>query len=168
MRGLEKNPSARHEHVPAFADALRDAYAAASLVREPSRSFTAGGGGGGAFEPSRQGAESGGTFAFAAVLVGTLVVGLALVFAFAGPSDDELALADGALLDMGPPDAGANMTPHEREEAAKDAIDDARRRLEAGDFPGARASLGLAQQLDPGNSDIGAMRAALRAATPTP
>ena len=51
MRGLEKNPSARHEHVPAFADALRDAYAAASLVREPSRSFTAGGGGGGAFEP---------------------------------------------------------------------------------------------------------------------
>jgi hypothetical protein len=227
MRGLEKNPSARHEHVPAFADALRDAYAAASLVREPSRSFTAGGGGGGAFEPSRQGAESGGTFAFAAVLVGTLVVGLALVFAFAGPSDDELALADGAVLDMGtpdagartaadlvvnppdqgwgtatfgaddgfdlgvsalsvpdsggsgaaaaepvdaggPPDPGANMTPHEREEAAKDAIDDARRRLEAGDFPGARASLGLAQQLDPGNSDIGAMRAALRAATPTP
>ena len=82
---------------------------------------------------------------------------------------DSFTVAAAEPVDAGgPPDPGANMTPHEREEAAKDAIDDARRRLEAGDFPGARASLGLAQQLDPGNSDIGAMRAALRAATPTP
>ncbi len=227
MRGLEKKPGSRYDHVPAFADALRDAYAAANLVREPSRSFTAGAGTGtAAFESSRDRAEGGGTFAFAAVLIGTLVVGLALVFAFAGPSDEELALADGAVvdaalpdmghlggpsllvdppdhdlgldqgdpyegLDLGPtavnaadqggagtasPEAtdagaaapGASLTPHEREEAAKDAIDDARDALEAGNLEAARAALALAQQLDPGNSDIARLRAQLRTATPAP
>ena len=58
--------------------------------------------------------------------------------------------------------------PPEREEAAKHAVDAAREALEAGDFAAARTALGLAQQLDPGNSDIARLRAQLRAATPPP
>ena len=38
---------------------------------------------------------------------------------------------------------------------------DARDALEAGDVAAARAALGLAQQLDPGNSDIARLRAQL-------
>ncbi|MCB9662135.1 MAG: protein kinase [Sandaracinaceae bacterium] len=220
MRALEKDPKARFPHVPAFADALRDAYCAANLVREPSRSFIPGATPGGAgFDPGAGEPSGGGTWAFVAVLVGTLVVGLSLVFAFtrstdvaappdAGPVDAGLPLDAGAppalvvtppdlgpgthaesggatTSDSGPttltvPDAGvppvgpeaadagspapapgSDMTPHEREEAAKDAIDDARDALEAGDVAAARAALGLAQQLDPGNSDIARLRAQL-------
>ncbi|MCA9532605.1 MAG: serine/threonine protein kinase [Myxococcales bacterium] len=220
MRGLEKDPKARYPHVPAFSDALRDAYATAGLVREPSRSFVPGAQpGGGAFERSGTESEGGSTFAFAAVLVGTLVVGLALVFAFTGGDGDELSgmdasVTDGGGLDVGaspvlvvdppasdgggsalvganeapdsgagalstpdlgggvaansePPDAGVappvgeSLTPHEREEAAKDAVDDAREALAAGDVAAARAALTAAQQLDPGNSDIARLRAQL-------
>jgi serine/threonine-protein kinase len=217
MRGLEKDPKARYPHVPALSDALRDAYCAANQVREASRSFVPGA------HPAGAGAaagltppESHGTLAFAAVLVGTLVVGLALVFAFTGASGEvvptldagsaDAAAADASdqapplvvtpvdqgggeqvggaeLTDVGasaltvpdlgvaptttaePPDAGAavapgaNLTPHEREEAAKDALDDVRDAIAAGDLVAARAALGVAQQLDPGNSDIGRLRA---------
>ncbi len=48
----------------------------------------------------------------------------------------------------------AEMTPHEREEAAKDALDRARAALFDQDFAAARASLAEARRLDPGNSDI--------------
>ncbi|MBX3245855.1 MAG: serine/threonine protein kinase [Myxococcales bacterium] len=60
-------------------------------------------------------------------------------------------------------DAGASstereMTPHEREEAAKDALARARAALEDGDLVGARGALEEARRFDPGNADIHALQ----------
>ena len=68
-----------------------------------------------------------------------------------------------------PPDASAEsgapdfhtMTRADREEAAKDAIDDARRFRAAGDLDAARRALERAVALDAGNSDIPRLRADL-------
>jgi hypothetical protein len=86
-------------------------------------------------------------------------------------------LGGGVAANSEPPDAGVapavgeSLTPHEREEAAKDAVDDAREAIAAGDVVAARAALTAAQQLDPGNSDIARLRAQLArlsAANPAP
>jgi len=64
--------------------------------------------------------------------------------------------------DMGEPDAGAiEMTPHEREEAAKDALDRARGLLRDGDVDGAREALAQASRYDPGNPDIQELQSAI-------
>jgi len=64
--------------------------------------------------------------------------------------------------DMGEPDAGAiAMTPHEREEAAKDALDRARGLLSDGDLDGAREALAEASRFDPGNPDIQELQSAI-------
>ena len=49
------------------------------------------------------------------------------------------------------------MTPHEREEAAKDALQQARRALEQGDHAAARQALERARRFDPTNPDIDAV-----------
>jgi hypothetical protein len=46
------------------------------------------------------------------------------------------------------------MTPHDREEAAKDALDRARALLVDGDTDGARSALAEAERYDPGNPDV--------------
>ncbi|MFT5356852.1 MAG: serine/threonine protein kinase [Polyangiales bacterium] len=48
----------------------------------------------------------------------------------------------------------AAMTPHDREEAAKDALDRARALLADGDTDGARSALAEAERYDPGNPDV--------------
>ena len=53
------------------------------------------------------------------------------------------------------------MTPHDREEAAKDALDRARALLADGDAEGARAALTEAERYDPGNPDVEAISAQL-------
>ena len=59
---------------------------------------------------------------------------------------------------------GGEMSPHEREEAAKDDLELARAALEAGDVASANAALDAAQEMDPGNPDIEVLRAKVQAA----
>ncbi len=54
------------------------------------------------------------------------------------------------------------LTPHEREEAAKDELARARKALEEGDVVGAEAALDRATEYDPTNPDIEALRAEAR------
>ncbi|MGB5809664.1 MAG: serine/threonine-protein kinase [Polyangiales bacterium] len=63
-------------------------------------------------------------------------------------------------LDAGTePDSGLSaLSPHEREEAAKDHLARARAAIELGDAADAKASLDLADQYDPSNPDIAALR----------
>ena len=63
-------------------------------------------------------------------------------------------------------EADARMTPHDREEAAKDALDRARALLADGDVDGARAALAEAERYDPGNPDVDDLSAELRAQEP--
>ncbi|MFW5925638.1 MAG: serine/threonine-protein kinase [Myxococcota bacterium] len=67
---------------------------------------------------------------------------------------------DGGREDTAAPDTPK--TPHEREEAAKDALARARRMAAAGDLEAAHAALGEARRYDPGNSDIAEVEAELR------
>lgn len=57
-------------------------------------------------------------------------------------------------IDTGPVTPMPAMTPHEREEAAKDALDRARDAIEERDPDAARAALDDARRFDPGNPDI--------------
>ena len=70
-------------------------------------------------------------------------------------------------------DAGADadagsvvLSPHEREEAAKDELARAREALETGDFGAASAALDAAAGFDPSNPDIEELRAQLQNARP--
>ncbi len=67
------------------------------------------------------------------------------------------AKADGGSAQAAERDELAAMTPHEREEAAKDALQAARRALEQGDHAAARQALERARRFDPTNPDIDAV-----------
>jgi serine/threonine-protein kinase len=83
-------------------------------------------------------------------------------------------------FDAGPPDAGfdasaepaaidasaAELTIRQREEGAKDLLDQARALLAEGNPAAARRALDEARRLDPGNSDLDAVAAAIEAARP--
>lgn len=85
------------------------------------------------------------------------------------PLDDPEALpegvlaegADAALPDTEGGDAGVGLSPFEREERAKDALERARRALSAGDREAADAALQEAARLDPEHPDIPSLRRAL-------
>jgi hypothetical protein len=84
----------------------------------------------------------------------------------AGTVADAGAVADGgtgADAGAGPSsDAGAIvLSPHEREEAAKDQLARAREALQARDFEGAASALARARQFDPQNPDIAELEARL-------
>lgn len=65
------------------------------------------------------------------------------------------------------PDSGLSaLSPHEREEAAKDQLARARAALDANDAEAAKAALGLAAQYDPNNPDIATLRAQADALSP--
>ena len=76
---------------------------------------------------------------------------------------------DAMALDAALPDAGGaeplpgNCT-RPRDECAKEALDDARRLIEAGDLAGARRQVAIARQYDPGEDDIPEVEALIRAA----
>ncbi|MEM1414919.1 MAG: serine/threonine-protein kinase [Myxococcota bacterium] len=201
MRGLAKEPAERFHASEDFAEAIREAYEEAGLVeaievRPSSRRFQVE-----ATAPSDGGR---GGIAFAAVLLGALVLGVALLFGLdEGETSDlivdggvdgteDLGVADaepeleevpdlgvvpvvrdagaeapdlgdlGAeepdLGDLGAEDAEpegpATMTPHEREEAAKDALFRARLAVSEGDAAAARQALAEARRYDPENPDI--------------
>jgi len=67
------------------------------------------------------------------------------------------------------PDTGADtgaLSPHEREEAAKDELANAHAALERGDLAEATAALERASAFDPSNPDIGEMQQQVLAAEP--
>ncbi|MEC7520443.1 MAG: serine/threonine-protein kinase [Myxococcota bacterium] len=85
----------------------------------------------------------------------------------AGVRAQDSGLAE-AVVDSGveAPDSGvidvASMSPFERDEAAKDAVDRARQAIEDGDLDAAEQALRRARLYDPGNDDIPALEEDLR------
>lgn len=66
-----------------------------------------------------------------------------------------------AAIDAEAAEATPPLTPHEREEAAKDALDRCRAAIADGDFEGAREALAEARRFDPENPDIEALAGTL-------
>ena len=197
MRGLSKDPALRYGSAREFADAVAEAWPAASAARRDAT--------GRVIAPTDTRRTSSGTAAFMAVLLGGLAVGVALIYAFDGSLGDD---ADAGMAIMGAMDGGAatapldntltdasphanrdagmvvvldagerhelhdaaphtssmdaatstnqaeTLTPHDREEAAKDALREARRELREGHIDEARQALDRARGFDPENPDI--------------
>ncbi|MEM9190183.1 MAG: protein kinase, partial [Myxococcota bacterium] len=193
MQGLSKTPDERFDSAAEFADALRGAYLDAGVIaptaREASRSFAV-------RQTTKAPARRRSPLAFAAVLGGGLLVGIAVVVAVsdtsgsgevqdagteaAGPdasldaeasvpdatrdadaAEPVIVIGDAAMEDADAEPDAEEMTSHEREEAAKDAIDAARRAIDDGDVDAAATYLDRALTLDPENDDIDALEAAI-------
>ncbi|MGE0784607.1 MAG: serine/threonine-protein kinase [Sandaracinaceae bacterium] len=197
MRGLEKDPAARYRSAMELVDALAGAYVKTGVLdRDPT--------GAQILEvPGPARASKGSGWLFAAIAVGLLGLGLAMVFAFvdlggnvddwdgavplapdAGPAvrdvgDVEPATRDAGSadggFDAGPgtdPDAGpgaipgmpnvSGMSTFDRQEAAKDEVDNALTALDRGDLAAARTAIARARTFDDGNSDLPVLDARLR------
>ncbi len=154
LRALEKKPANRYASARTFVSALREAYDGRKpqkAARKPKRSMP---------------------FIMVAT-VGILVALWAMMERCDAPyagTDADAGAGAGASTDAGAgADAGAFpdvLSPHEREEAAKDELARAREALEAGDLVAASAALDAAAQFDPSNPDIAELRAEIRAAQP--
>ena len=161
LRALRKSPSDRYASARTFVSALKQAYDG----RRPSKSRRR---------------HTGLPFAMT-LAVGVLV---ALWLALencnpkptnAGAGADAGAATDAATdadtdadtgADAGP-DAGPDaLSPHEREEAAKDELANARTALERGDLAEAAAALERASAFDPSNPDIGELQEQVLVAQP--
>jgi len=159
LRALRKSPSDRYASARTFVSALRQAYDG----RRPSK--------------SRRRRT---TLPFAM----TLAIGLLLALWVAVENCSPETTSAGAGADAGA-EAGADtaagtaadtaaetdagpsaLTPHEREEAAKDELSNARAALERGDFAEATAALERASAFDPSNPDIGELQEQVLAAQP--
>jgi tRNA A-37 threonylcarbamoyl transferase component Bud32 len=84
------------------------------------------------------------------------------------PSTPDAGIVDAGAADGGVDGGLAALSRFEREELAKDLVDEARRRLAAGDLAGALESLRQARVYDPELEDLEAVRAQVLEATPTP
>ena len=158
LRALRKRPSDRYASARTFASALKQAYEGRRPPRSRRRSTSL-------------------PFAM------TLSIGLLLALWFAvencnskdsigGAGTKAAAGADagtdsGAEMDAATAaetDAGPDaLSPHEREEAAKDELAKARAALANGDLGGATSALERASSFDPNNPDIGALQEQVRA-----
>ena len=147
LRALEKNPSSRYASARTFVSALREAYDG----RKPRKA-----------KRKRR------SVPFMMVLALGVVIGSwVAVERFEPRNTGSGTVADaGASVDAGTDIDADVMSPHEREEAAKDALGRARDALAAGDLGAATASLDEAEELDPGNPDIQALRTEVEAARP--
>jgi serine/threonine-protein kinase len=159
LRALRKNPSERYASALTFASALRQAYDR----RRPARP-----------RRKRQSVPFLLTLTFAMLLASWVAVENchskpATMISDAGTDGDAGTGTDaGADLRTGT-DTGAgtgSLSPHEREEAAKDELDRARAALERGDLEGASAALERASAFDPHNPDIAELQAQLLTAEP--
>jgi serine/threonine-protein kinase len=159
LRALRKRPSDRYASARTFVSALKQAYDG----RRPSKS-------------RRRRA----TLPFAM----TLTIGLLLALWIAVENCDPKAINAGAGTDAGADtdgstdtdagtgtdagidtDAGSEaLSPHEREEAAKDELANARAAFERGDLTEASAALERASSFDPSNPDIGELQKQVLAA----
>lgn len=183
MLGLSKDPNERMATAREFSDAIREAYEIAGLVepadvtRPPSRRVPVG------VEPKepRSGvafavvllvvaaigigvvlsnSESGAIEALDAAVpdagstrpeAGDSGV---VTISDVGAPDVVEAGSDDAEVDAEPDTGTPQLSPHEREERAKDALDRARDALAEGDVETARAALDEARRYDPENPDI--------------
>lgn len=157
LRALHKNPSDRYASARTFVSALREAYDG----RRPPR--------------TRRRRTS---VPFALTLVAGLLIALWVTVencetqktnpgngADAGVEAD--AATDSQTGAKSEADAGPEeLSPHEREEAAKDELGRARAAFEAGDFAAASAALNRASEFDRENPDIEELRAKVREAQP--
>jgi len=157
LRALRKSPSDRYASARTFVSALKQAYDG----RRPSKS-------------RRRRASL--PFAM------TLTIGLLLALWIAVENCNPKPTTAGAVADAGAgtdagTDAGADtgadtgagtgaLSPHEREEAAKDELANARAALERGDLAEATAALERASAFDPSNPDIGELQEQVLAAEP--
>ncbi|MBW2542648.1 MAG: serine/threonine protein kinase [Deltaproteobacteria bacterium] len=146
LRALEKNPGSRYASARTFVAALRQAYDG----RRP-----------------RKAARKRTSLPF--VMVVTLAIFGALWAAMeqcdrrkAGAGIDT-GIAIGADAGAGLDAGDSDLSPHEREEAAKDELARARAALETGDVAAARAALDAAEGFDPSNPDIEELRTQVQA-----
>ncbi len=155
LRALRKNPADRYASARTFVSALKQAYDGRHPAKSRRRRNTL-------------------------PLAMTLSLGLLLALWVAvencnpkPPATDSNTGADAGIaadtdaatapeIDAGP-DA---LSPHEREEAAKDELDNARAALQRGDLSEAAAALERASTFDPNNPDIDALRQQVLGAQP--
>jgi len=149
LRALRKNPSDRYASARTFVSALREAYDG----RRPPR--------------TRRKRMS---LPFVVTLTMGVLVALWVTIENIEPTN---TVAD-AGTDAGTEtetdtetDAGPDsLSPHEREEAAKDELERARAALERGDLAEAAAALDRASTFDPSNPDIAELRKQIPATQP--
>ncbi len=143
LRALEKSPARRYASARTFVSALREAYDG----RTPPK-------------PVRK------RRSVPFMMVVTIGILAALWVAIERCEPRNASTGTGADTDAGADtgagagaDAGAEvLSPHEREEAAKDELMRARAAIESGDLDAANAALDRAAELDPKNPDIEELR----------
>lgn len=148
LRALEKKPSRRYASARTLVSALRDAYDGGRPPKRPSR---------------RRNrlllglALGAGALAATSLMVDPADPATSPTAAPAPKVDAGVVPGDdgGAAASPEPP----GLSPHEREEAAKDELDRARRALAEGDLASVRAALDKAESLDPSNPGIDELRA---------
>jgi len=155
LRALLKSPSERYASARTFVSALKQAYDG----RRPSK--------------SRRRRTS---LPFAMTLAIGILVALWLALENCNPKPINAGAGADAGADTGADadtdaDTGADtgpdaLSPHEREEAAKDELANARSALERGDLAEAAAALERASAFDPSNPDIGELQEQVLAAQP--
>lgn len=159
LRALRKNPSERYASARTFVSALREAYDG----RTPPRA-----------RRKRMGLPLSivlGLAALVAVWIGIQTYDSARIGAVTDAGTDAGADTDsgtdaGTGAGAGTDAGSATLSPHEREEAAKDELATARDALERGDLDAAASALERAARFDPSNPDIEALRIQVGAATP--
>ena len=158
MRALSKTPNARYGSARTLVSTLRDAYQ--GRAPRPTKRRT-------------------GRWWIAAALVALLTTLLFLdrktpptETSPADPAGTEPASDSTAAATMSEPvptpataPEPAPLSPHEREEAAKDALARARVAIQNGDLSAAASALDAASKLDPNNPDIETLRAEVSGAT---
>jgi serine/threonine-protein kinase len=157
MRALSKTPGSRYASARTLVSALREAYDG----RRP---------------PARAGKRSAVRLMIVVALAG--LVGIWLALEYVRPESIDVDEGTQAGSDAGTDadaSAGANLdaepatpllSPHEREEAAKDELARAREALRNGDLARASAALNAAAELDPSNPDIEELREAMLGSSP--
>jgi len=171
MRALSKEPADRFDSARTLVASLRDAYEGKRPERVRTRRrraipltllvLAAAGAGTWAWISNRSDAETDPSASGGSGGGGALVAADAGVIGDGGEDTDggsEISAlpAEGGME----PDAGLEeLSPHEREEAAKDELARARDALSVGDRSAAKAALDRAGELDPSNPDIAALKA---------
>jgi len=156
LRALRKRPSDRYASARTFVSALKQAYDG----RRPSK--------------SRRRRTS---LPFAMTLTVGLLLASWIAVENCNPKPSNAGTNTGADMDAGTDAAAATaaaageetdagpdaLSPHEREEAAKDELENARAALERGDLADATSALERASAFDPNNPDIGELQEQVRA-----
>jgi serine/threonine protein kinase len=163
LRALRKNPSDRWASARTFVAALREAYDGQTThstgPRRVSLPFIM--------------TLAVGVLAALWVAVQSQQGAMTEVGGTAGGGADTGAYSEADAATGAEPDAGAGggsgldtLSPHEREEVAKDELARARKALEEGDYVRAAAALERARRFDPQNPDIAELEARLPARRP--